>query len=411
MPSYIDLKGQVIPDGTPKATSVFFDRVTYGRPPALEHFTFEDIYQRVPAVYIVSRFLAKNVAQLPLNVFLKQGELERKRVNDHPLVRLLDGPNPGLTRFSWIVTIVEDLHIWGNTFWHIWKDAAGVPVAVVRLDPRKVKVEGRFWPERYTVDLGKDPMVVDAADVLHIKHYNPKSNLEGLSPMKALMGILLEDKSATEHRQAFWENGARPSFFLTRPSEATPWSAQARDAFKQEFYKDYSGEKNSGKIPILEEGMSVVEVSLSAREQQFLEARMQVTQLVCAALGVTPAMLGLPDSGTSFASIREMHTMLYQDSLGPLMEQIVQEIQRQLLPLFPNAAGLYVEFNFRAKLHGSPTEQAQATQTQVGGPVVTRNEARAAMDLPPVDGGDELITPLNVVTGGLASPTDTAPKA
>ena len=38
---------------------------------------------------------------------------------------------------------------------------------------------------------------------------------------------------------------------------------------------------------------------------------------------------------------------------------------------------------------------------------MTRNEARADNNLPPVDGGDELIVPLNVITGGQASPQDT----
>lgn len=38
---------------------------------------------------------------------------------------------------------------------------------------------------------------------------------------------------------------------------------------------------------------------------------------------------------------------------------------------------------------------------------MTRNEARADNNLPPVEGGDELIVPLNVIQGGQASPTDT----
>ena len=48
-------------------------------------------------------------------------------------------------------------------------------------------------------------------------------------------------------------------------------------------------------------------------------------------------------------------------------------------------------------------------QAAVGGPYMTRNEARALNNLPSVAGGDDLIVPLNVLTGGLASPQDTAP--
>jgi hypothetical protein len=40
---------------------------------------------------------------------------------------------------------------------------------------------------------------------------------------------------------------------------------------------------------------------------------------------------------------------------------------------------------------------------------MTRNEARATQNLPAIEGGDELIVPLNVVEGGQASPQDSAP--
>jgi hypothetical protein len=40
---------------------------------------------------------------------------------------------------------------------------------------------------------------------------------------------------------------------------------------------------------------------------------------------------------------------------------------------------------------------------------MTRNEARARKNLPPVPGGDLLVTPLNVLIGGQSSPTDSAP--
>ena len=67
----------------------------------------------------------------------------------------------------------------------------------------------------------------------------------------------------------------------------------------------------------------------------------------------------------------------------------------------------YVEFDLKEKLKGSFEERAQILQAAVGGPWMTRNEARADNNLPPLEGGDELIVPLNVIEGGQASPQDT----
>src|SRR5690625_5821080 len=66
----------------------------------------------------------------------------------------------------------------------------------------------------------------------------------------------------------------------------------------------------------------------------------------------------------------------------------------------------YAEFNIGQKLNGSFEEQAAVMQTLVGAPIMTRNEGRGRFNLPAVEGGDELIVPLNVIEGGQASPTD-----
>lgn len=109
------------------------------------------------------------------------------------------------------------------------------------------------------------------------------------------------------------------------------------------------------------------------------------------------------------SNVAEQHKQLYQDTLGPWLEEIQQEFELQLLPDFPDTERMYVEFNLAEKLKGSFEDQAQQLQTSVGAPYMTRNEARARLNLPSIDGGDELVTPLNVIIGGQASPTDSAP--
>jgi hypothetical protein len=88
---------------------------------------------------------------------------------------------------------------------------------------------------------------------------------------------------------------------------------------------------------------------------------------------------------------------------------IAEELSLQLLGDFEDSEGTYLEFNLAEKLRGSFEEQAAQLQASVGGPFMTRNEARATQNLPAIDGGDELIVPLNVIEGGQASPQDSAP--
>ena len=102
--------------------------------------------------------------------------------------------------------------------------------------------------------------------------------------------------------------------------------------------------------------------------------------------------------------------MLYQDCLGPWLQMVSQEIAAQVLPDVTDTADVYPEFNIGEKLRGSFEEQAIAASTATGRPWMTANETRALFNLSQHPDGDGLVTPLNVLVGGQASPRDSAPK-
>jgi HK97 family phage portal protein len=167
----------------------------------------------------------------------------------------------------------------------------------------------------------------------------------------------------------------------------------------------------AGATPVLEDGMSWHEGGITPKDAQYIEARKLTREEVCTAFHINPAMLGLQEK-TGSSNVPELHQMLYADTLGPMLEFLQQEIENQLLAdVDPVGAGkTYVEFNLRKKMQGSFEAQAAAISASVGGPWMTRNEGRALYNLPDLAEADELVVPMNVTAGGLASPRDTAPN-
>jgi hypothetical protein len=110
-------------------------------------------------------------------------------------------------------------------------------------------------------------------------------------------------------------------------------------------------------------------------------------------------MVGILDHAT-FSNVKEQHKQLYQDTLGPWLEWIQQELEKQLLPEAGDPTGLYIEFNLADKLKGSFEEQAASLQALIGRPVMTANEGRARLNLPRMDDPtcDQLAAPLNMST-------------
>lgn len=369
------------------------------------------IYRSQDAVRTVVDFLARNVAQLGVHVFRRVSDTDRERLTDHPVSQLLGRPNSRTTTFRLMRSLVADRGIYDCAYW-LKVTENGQP-ALVRLPPAKVKPIGGDWlfAEGFEVEGSRGKVQIPADRVVHFRGYSPDHERGGVSPIETLRRILAESYAAGQMREQVLRNGARHSGYIKRPAN-TEWSDQARNRFKQGWRAQYQGQTatEGGGTPILEDGMEFIAASQTAADLQYVEARKLTREEVAAAYFIPPPMVGILDNA-SFSNITEQHKMLYQDTLGPMLEEIQQEIELQLLPEFGDASGIYVEFNMAEKLRGSFEEQAAQLQTSVGAPYMTRNEARARANLPSVDGGDDLVVPLNVLIGGQSSPTDSAPPA
>lgn len=366
------------------------------------------IWKTQPAVRTVVSFLARNIASLGLHAFRRVSDTDRERLIDHPLADLLGRPNPYTTRFRLMRSTVHDVGIYDCGYWLKVNvdDARGL----VRVPPARIRPLGDSWvsPEAFEIRGNRGKREVGRDQVVYFHGYRPEDDVSGCSPIEALRRILAEDFEAGRYREQTLRNGARMSGYITRPAN-TQWKDGAKERFRTQWQAQYTGNgPGAGGTPILEDGMEFHPAAQTAEQLQYVETRILTREEVATAYFIPPPMVGLLEHA-SFSNIETQHRMLYQDTLGPWLTEFEQEIDLQLVPDLPDTDRVYVEFNMAEKLKGSFEEQAKSLQTAVGGPWLTRNEARARQNLPSIEGGDELIVPLNVIEGGLASPTDTAP--
>jgi HK97 family phage portal protein len=376
--------------------------------------TYEALWRAQPAVRTVVSFLARNVAQLPLDVYRRLSGTDRRKDIDHPLAELLERPFPGTkwTKYRLLNWTIHELCIHDDAYWLKSRAPDGSP----RLIP---------IPRRYIEPLGDNILMatgyriagtrgtkdVDAEQVVHFHGYHPDDTRRGCSPLETLRQILAEEWAAGQYREQMWRNGARVGGYISRPKDAPRWSPDAKVRFEQDWRALYSAEGSAaGGTPVLEDGMTYTPSGITPKDAQYIESRKLTRQEVSIAYHVPPMMQGIMD-GATVGNVPEFRKMLYGDTLGPLLSQLSQDIEAQLLPDLEPGAGrrVYVEFNLSEKQRGSFEEQAAAISSSVGGPWMTRSEARALYNLPHVPEADELIVPLNVVEGGLSSPRDTAP--
>ncbi|VXC30907.1 Phage portal protein [Microbacterium sp. 8M] len=374
---------------------------------------YAELYRRQQSVRTVVDFLARNIAQLSLHTFERIDDSDRRRITDHPFAQLMRSPNPYTTGYRLIRDLIADRGIYDRALWVKTREKSGM--ALTRIPPRLWKIDDDDnWlsPSGFVIKGNRGSTKIPAESCVYFRGYNPEDERYGLSPIESLRRILSEEFAAGQMREQSLRNGARIGGYIQRPGDAPAWSDPARERFATGWRAQYTGQTatEGGGTPVLEDGMTFVAAGHSAADMQYIESRKLSREEAASAYFIPPPMVGILDNAT-FGNIEEQHKMLYQDTLGPILQEVQQEIYLQLIRAeFPDDAdSLYVEFNMLEKLRGSFEEQASQLQTSVGAPFLTRNEARARLNLPRIDGADELVVPLNVLVGGLASPTDQVP--
>lgn len=371
-----------------------------------------EMWETQPHLRTVVSFLARNIAQLGVHSFERQGETDRVRDRDSVAARVLRRPNTETTGYELMFSLVGDLALYDVAHWWVAQDAdAPAGWSILRLPPEWVKPKNADAFRRASFDVkapGGKTVNFPAAEVLTFHGYNPTDARDGSTPISALKGVLQEQLQSSLYRQQVWKNGGRVSAVLKRPQGAM-WSPEARDRFREDWYSLYTGSgPRAGGTPILEDGMELQRIDFSAKDQEYVEGAKLSFATVCSAYHVNPTMVGLLDNA-NYSNVREFRRMLYGDTLGPIIAQIEDRLNTFLLPMLGmDDATHYVEFNIAEKLQGSFEEQAAVMSTLVGRPIMSADEGRARFNLPAMGGDAEsLVTPLNVLVGGQASPRDT----
>lgn len=395
--AYVERTGKTIEVvDPPVALSEWSDQLTYG--PA---------WKNQPSVRKVVGFVARQLASTPLHLFQRASNDDRTRVRDGALAQLLARPSraPGMTPYRfWEALLIDGLI---NDKWCAKINEHADGYSLTRIPARRVKFKsdwlGQITKIVITTDEGNSVEHDPAGYLIDVGYSERGAN--GTSPLRTLQNILDEAKEAVDYRRSVWKNGARVPQVIERPHEAGKFEETAFQRFKKSWAAFVKGGGQEGGTPILEDGMKLKEVTaFRPRDTLDLEGRKLTDIEVASAYYIAPELVGAREG--TFANIKAFKEMLYGPNLGPYYDAWQQQLNATLVPLLEPDRAVYVEAAIEAKMRGSFDEQIDYLSTAVGAPIMTRNEARPRLNLPQIDGGDEIVTPLNVLLGGQTSPQD-----
>ena len=370
--------------------------------------SYAGMYKRQPSIRSVVDLIASQCAELtpktyekvPRSPVLPSGRLE---VGDHPMAELLYDPRPGQDTYGFYYATFADIEVFDVAIWRKIRPARSAPPGALQrvpngaLNPYRdpVTLEIEYW----TTSTGER---IAPEDLVVFWGYDPLANFSSTPPMETLRQLLSDEMAAQANRGGMWRKALRKDGIIERDKDAPKMSDEARESFLIDLEDALAGADNTSRPAMLEPGMHWQDTTWSPREMEYISARRLTRVEVCSAYRVPPSAVAAHLQGKEMDE--ETIKILNQFTLPPRLARVESTIRAQLLPEFEKVPSrrklVYVEFNLGTKLRGSFEDTAAIMASLAGGPVITVNEARARLNMPPIPGGDDIFVPLNSARGG-----------
>ena len=372
--------------------------------PVVEGLSARQLYATQANLHAVVSFLSDSIAQLPLKVYRRDGENDRQRDRDSDAAKLLYRPNPDQTEYELINALCVELLLMGVATVWVLPDPNSDSGHQLRLIPKEwikdTERKTNYAPDSIRVTAGGTAYIdIPRTEFVQFRMYSPGNPGGYQSHIAALRQTLNEQIQADRFRTEVWASSGRFNAYITRPKDVAPWNDEQKKQFLTAFREGWGrGGSNAGKMPLLEDGMEIKPYQFNAKESQYAETKQLSREDVAAAFHVNPSLIWHTSTQT-YASAKDNARALYADCLGPTIQMLQQRFNEFLLPKVGAAPGTYVEFDLSEKLKGSFEERASILYQAAGAPYMTRNEVRAELNLPPIEGGNAMIVPMNLSTG------------
>lgn len=337
-------------------------------------------------VYRCVAVISESVAMLPIVLYEVSGEAMRKLTAlDHPLVSVLNSaPDSRMTRYTFLQAIVRSMLLRGNGFAHIERKRGAVSLIFLHPDSvEMVKKKGDNGQPYLVYKVKGFDRLLDASEVLHFINLSD-NGLVGESVLEHARRSLNIAGNAEGQAENYYNGDGMPSGILSIASRMT---AEQKEA-NYKAWKDRMT-NNPGGVMILEgTTQSYTPINISAADRQLLEVRSFSVQDICRFFGCSPVK-AFDLTHSSYSTVEALQLEFLTDTLQPMLTNIEMELHRKLF-YGADAAKYAIKFNTGELLRADKSSQAQYFSQLVQLGLMTPNEARIELNLPPMKGGNAL---------------------
>jgi HK97 family phage portal protein len=332
------------------------------------------------AVWRAVNLIGGQTASLPLHVYQKISDDERRRVGGHRIERLFnENANEEMEALTFVELFVSWAPLWGNGY--AWKQREGDEVVGIwPLLPWRMRIdrtpEGRLV-YKYTQDNGQEKPYAPR-DILHLKNLT-KDGIIGRSVIahaRESVGLGLDQQQFLAN---FYQNNATPTGALISKARLP---RKRQKELRKQWNEMHAGPANAGSVAVLHGDMDFKPMGMPLVDAQFLENRKANVLEIARMFGVPPHLLFDLDRAT-YSNIEAQGIEWLTYGLRYWLTKVAR-LANQLLTDEEKAAGFYCEHETAALLTTDIKSRYEAYGLALEKGFLSVNDVHRKENLPPI---------------------------
>lgn len=297
-------------------------------------------YQSNIFVYQCVEFITRKASVVPLKMRrkLKNGTFEE--VLSHPVLDVLQRPNPFMGYGEFIQQVIGYKLLTGNSF--IYANPLGIgskSLQIVELHvmpaDQTIIITGEDWgnPVRgYIVQWAPDKQnEFKPSEIIHLKY--PSYSYEngdyyGQSPLRAAMGVLEKaNQNIDSAKAAFANQGAAGIITDEAVEESQAITQEQAEALQEGYQSKFGGANNKGKVLVTVGKLRWQQIGLSPVDLNMIADHNMSRRDICGIYHLSSNLFNDVE-GTTFSNMKEARKAAWTDAIIPELNSIAQELTR-----------------------------------------------------------------------------------
>ena len=346
-------------------------------------------------VFAAVDIISNSIAELPI-LIKEHGDENNKEIKEHYLSKILD--NMMISKFNFMKQLMQDMLLFGNGFAYIKRDQEGRVKDLVYLKHGAVSIQYNAEQQQlyYEVTNYKGiPARVQPKNMLHF-YKNSNDGVQGRGILSYANRAIAIGNYTEEAAKDYFGSGLGIKGILKFNEQVMNLN---KDEIRQSWQQVHGGSNGSG-LAICDYNVDFIPVTQNAAQSQMIESRLFNVTEVARYFGISPVLLQ-DLSHSSYSTIEASQLEFLTHTLLPYISLVEHEMNRKLSDGF-----FYIDLDEKYLMTTDQKARSEYITSLKNAGIISINEAREMIGMPPVDGADELMVNFTSIQDNIIGNTE-----